>query len=714
MTTSLRRLAAGLLLAVPALALIAVGDVSSEATPPNGVEAELPWPDRRFAPCGALDEQAGVVHVFGGRADDGSTHLADAWSLDLGHRRGARPAWTPAAPAGATSAPPAVRSCAAAWDPTGDRLLVFGGWDGGTHDGGLRAFDPASGTWEQLCDVTACGPGPAPRRAAQLVVDDARRRVLVFGGTNGSYFDDVWSLSLEDPVWTRLDAAGPRPISRAGHSTVVDAERDAVFLFGGTRPGSDLADLWRFDLATDTWTPLDASCPAGCPAARSGATLSSDLAGDRLALYGGWESATNTYHREAWTLEALDSAPVWRRSVVDGEAPQARYFHVAGWDDDVGQLVVFGGGSSGNAYKDAFGLRLPDDGTPARWNTLSLTTGLTARDQVTVVLDDGVLTAFGGFGAGTFPDTVDAGTHLADTWQRQLGRRSSWRLSTPTDEAQVPIAREGTAFALDAGSDRLVMFGGLTGDTTLADVWTADLGRPGRPVWRQLCSPLSCGQGPSARWGAHAVHDPVDDRLIVFGGMMSGGVTANDVWALDVGDVPQWHQLSPAGAPPPARWSAAHGYDPVRHRMVIFGGQTGSDATGTPLQDTWALTLGDAPAWTRLATSGPQPAPRRSPASAVRVTNGGAELIVATGLTVGAATHHDDVWSLALGDDSAQWVELVADGPSAGPAPRRSATAVYDPRHDRLVMTFGRSGQRFFDDTWAFDLEDRSWYQLPT
>ena len=80
---------------------------------------------------------------------------------------------------------------------------------------------------------------------------------------------------------------------------------------------------------------------------------------------------------------------------------------------------MFGGGANGSAYKDALGLTLPTDGRPAAWHSLAPVTALTARDQVTVVLDRGVVTAFGGFGSGTFPGAVDAGTHLADTWLRE-------------------------------------------------------------------------------------------------------------------------------------------------------------------------------------------------------------------------------------------------------------------------------------------------------
>ena len=672
--------------------------------------AQVSWPVRRFAPCGAVAADDGVMFAYGGRGDNGSTHHGDLWALDLGTGRGERPAWTLASSAGAPSAPPAVRSCAAAWDPVHERLLVFGGWNGVQHDGGLRAFDPATGAWQVLCEPTSCGSGPGPRRASQLVVDGVGQRVLLFAGTSGPYHDDLWALPLDGGTWTRL-ASGP--ISRGGHSMAIEASGEGLWLFGGTRPGSDLDDVWRYDLAADTWTAAAPRCVESCPAPRSGATLVADPAGDRLLLYGGWESTTDTYHRETWALADLDGVPTWTEVEPDSESPQARFFHIAGYDAGGRQMVVFGGGSAGSAYRDAYGLSLPADGSPPRWHTLSPTTPITARDQVAMVLDDDVLTAFGGFGTGTFPGTLGAGTHLADTWERDLRRRSRWRLATPIDETRVPVAREGAAYALDAERQRMLVFGGLTGDTTLADTWVVDLRRPGRPRWQQLCSPTSCGIGPSARWAAHAVHDPVADRLVVFGGLTEDGTTANDVWALDLAVSPTWYELLPTGPRPAPRWSAAAGYDPIGHRMVVFGGQSAPDVAGGGLDDTWALSLDDEPRWTELARTGSRPAPRRSPASAVRITAGGAELVVTSGLTIPGGFHHDDVWALDLGYDAASWVQLAADEPDGGPAPRRSASAVYDVDADRLLMSFGRDAQTFFDDTWAFDLDERSWQRVP-
>lgn len=698
------------LLATATVATATSATTSASAT--GAASSELPWPDRRFAPCGALDPASDTLYAFGGRADDGATHLGDLWALSLGSAGSARPEWTLLAGAGATNAPPPVRTCAAAWDPTSARLIVFGGWDGVSHAPGVRAFDPVSGAWEVMCDATSCGSGPVPRRASQVAVDDARRRLLVLGGTNGTYFDDLWSLSLDTLSWTRIEPSGAAPISRGGHSVALDQLRDALFLFGGTRPGADLGDVWRLALATDTWTQLTPSCPGGCPAARSGALLAGDGNDDRLVLYGGWESSTNTYHGETWVLEHLEDHPTWRRIEPASESPQPRFYAIGGYEPRHDRLVVFGGGSGSNAFKDAVGLTLPADGASS-WHSLAPVVPLTARDQATLVLDDGVLTTFGGFGAGTLPGTVDAGTHLAETWQLALDRRARWRLATATDERSVPIAREGAASALDEAGDRLLVFGGLTGDTTLADVWSVDLASPGRPRWRQVCSPTSCGAGPSPRWAAHAAYDAANDRFVVFGGLTSAGTT-NDVWALDLHGRPTWTELHPDGPLPPPRWSAAHGYDPIGRRLVVFGGQSGPDASGTPLDDTWALRLDGPPAWTRLAVDGPRPAPRRSAAAAVRVAAGRPELVVATGLTTTTGVHHDDVWSLDLGSDTAQWVELEPDGTAGGPAPRRSATAVYDAATDRLVTSFGRDAGSFFADTWAYHFATGEWHQLRT
>ena len=75
---------------------------------------------------------------------------------------------------------------------------------------------------------------------------------------------------------------------------------------------------------------------------------------------------------------------------------------------------------------------------------------------------------------------------------------------------------------------------------------------------------------PSGRSEHTAIYDPVRDRMVVFGGY--DGTLRNDVWALSLSGSPAWSALAPAGSPPSARYGHTAIYDPVRDRMVVFGG----------------------------------------------------------------------------------------------------------------------------------------------
>jgi len=671
----------------------------------------LSWPDRRFAPCAAFDGVHGDWYVFGGRAEGAGRHLGDAWGIDL--RRSA-PRWERLAGADAPGAPPAVRSCAAAYDTDRGRMLVFGGWDGVTATNGVWALTPGPAPrWERLCDASSCGEPPTARRASQAVYDPVGRRLLVFGGLDTQYRNDLWALEFDGaPTWRPLPASGPQPAPRGGHSLTYDAAHRRAWLFGGTTSGPDLGDTWALDPATATWQPV----AGGGPAPRSGAVLAHDTAAGRLVLHGGWESGPNRYPRDTWLLDDLAGTPTWKPAQPDTEAPQRRYFGVGAYDRPTRRMVAFGGGIGASALKDLAALELRA-GAPPAWHGLAPATPVTARDQVAVgySAEAGRLLAFGGFGSGTFPGQVDAGTHLADTWQLRAGRdRGRWRPATPRTGAPNPLHREAAAVAADTRRERLVMIGGLEGDEELADVWTAGL-RGDRTRWRQLCGPGSCGAGPAARWGGHAVYDPVGDRIVLFGGRRTDGTSFDDVWALSLGGAPLWTRLDVAGAAPAPRWGGAAGYDPVGKRMIVAGGQTGPDAGAVPHGDVWALGLEGAPEWERLEPAGPAPAPRRSAAFAMRDTGDGAELLVTGGLDANAGEHFNDVWALTLSAAGATWSRRAAADCAAPAAPRcrRSASAVYDPRRERLLLVFGRDADRFFGDAWAFSLRDDAWRALP-
>jgi hypothetical protein len=83
------------------------------------------------------------------------------------------------------------------------------------------------------------------------------------------------------------------------------------------------------------------------------------------------------------------------------------------------------------------------------------------------------------------------------------------------------------AAAIDGKRHRLVTHGGEVHPTMLADVWAASLDAP--VAWTQL---TPTGTGPGARSEHAAVYDPIRDRMILFGGRKPGG-WGGDLWALD-------------------------------------------------------------------------------------------------------------------------------------------------------------------------------------
>src|SRR5262245_14877393 len=164
----------------------------------------------------------------------------------------------------------------------------------------------------------------------------------------------------------------------------------------------------------------------------------------------------------------------------------------------------------------------------------------------------------------------------------------------------LPSGRYVHTAICDPVRDRMVVFGGVDG-TWVDDVWALSLA--GGPVWTQL---PPAGTPPGAR-GAHtAIYDPVRDRMLIFGGADGNGYL-NDVWSLSLGGNPVWMQLTPAGVPPSSRnWHTAI-YDPVRDRMLVFGGTYYDGTTEYYFNDVWALSLAGSPTWTQIAPAGTLP-----------------------------------------------------------------------------------------------------------
>jgi hypothetical protein len=237
----------------------------------------------------------------------------------------------------------------------------------------------------------------------------------------------------------------------------------------------------------------------------------------------------------------------------------------------------------------------------------------------------------------------------------------------------------------DPVRQRMILFGGTPDSQILEnEVWQLTLGNA--PSWSQV-NPT--GILPSGRLGHSAIYDPVRDRMIVFGGLDGMFQIVSDVWALSLTDG-TWSQLQPSGAPPPGRRYHTAIYDPVRDRMVVFGGDGGF---GNLLRDTWSLWLSPSPRWERIVPNGSLPTIRYGHSA---IYDRWRDRM----LVFGGSGPSNDLWALTFADTT--WNLLASTGTL--PTPRYGQSAVYDAGGDRMIAFGGSDGNQFLDEVWLLSL----------
>lgn len=166
--------------------------------------------------------------------------------------------------------------------------------------------------------------------------------------------------------------------------------------------------------------------------------------------------------------------------------------------------------------------------------------------------------------------------------------------------ATTPSGRYDARMVYNPITTHTVLFGGVTATDAstkqayeFSDTWDWN-----GTLWTQLF-PLHV---PQARYGHIMVYDSARDRIVMFGGRTNNSkLDLGDTWVFKNGD---WTQLNPPSSPP-ARLLAGAAYDPIRDRVVLFGGATitADGKTTTPYHDTWEF---DGTTWTQVLSDGPK------------------------------------------------------------------------------------------------------------
>lgn len=307
--------------------------------------------------------------------------------------------WTQLSP---SSSPSARRFHTMSYDEARDRVVLFGGMDTNIladtweHDGT---------TWANVSPVVS----PPPRRYHAMCYDSARGRTIVHGGDDGvAILTDTWE--YDGTTWVRTAiAAAPTP--RLNSVLAYDIARRRVVLFGGDDPtGRPLADTWEYD-----GTQWMASTPVVSPPARSRAAMVYDSARGTLVLHGGFDTQAVSGNvmglplGDTWTFDGTTWA-----SVNTLPRPVDRALHTAVFDRTRGRMLVHsgagpivqgghGGGSTTTMPRDTWAF----DGSV--WTQLA-TLGPSGRYAAAMAFDSrrGRALLFGGY---------DQTRLLADLWE---------------------------------------------------------------------------------------------------------------------------------------------------------------------------------------------------------------------------------------------------------------------------------------------------------
>lgn len=326
--------------------------------------------------------------------------------------------------------------------------------------------------------------------------------------TEQQHFNDVWAFNLDTSAWEEILPAGFPPPPMRNHSMAYDPLRHRMIVIGGISSSGGVNGIWSLDLThgAETWSP-DGPTTGFFPTTLHGRDIKYNPATKSLVC--AYTAYSGSQPLFLWNLETNISETFWL-----SPCPGVRAFSALVLDEARNRLLLYGGGDAVNAVRDdlwALDLTpgseawtlLPrkGDAPPPKW---------LLRSTIDPVRETMIL-----YGGNSFPNFTDG----------------DYR---------------DTTYELD-----------LTSDT-----------------WK-LVPTLT---PPSARGQYAAVWDPVTRRQYVFGGLYRVGpnienvITYNEIWVYD-SDTQSWFQEVPVGAKPEIRRTPNAILDPVNRRIIVFGGE---------------------------------------------------------------------------------------------------------------------------------------------
>jgi hypothetical protein len=282
----------------------------------------------------------------------------------------------------------------------------------------------------------------------------------------------------------------------------------------------------------------------------------------------------------AITIAAASASAQWLH-VTPSASPSIRSESAMSFEPTLGAVLLFGGVPS---FGSPFGDTWSYDGST--WTHLAPATSPGGRGQAGMVYDSnrGVTVLYGGGNTSFF-----GGPSIDQTWEFD---GTTWTHIVPNT---TPGGLSLFGIAFDSSRNRVVVYGGDADNSfpiASNGTWEYDGNN-----WTQM-APAN-NPGPLER--PAMCFDTTRSRVVLFSGIdpQTGGT--DETWVYDGTD---WSTLPVVGTRPPVRTSGKMVYDASRDVCVLQGGM--DPYNGNLINDTWEF---DGAAWTQI--SGPNPTPAR-------------------------------------------------------------------------------------------------------
>ena len=263
---------------------------------------------------------------------------------------------------------------------------------------------------------------------------------------------------------------------------------------------------------------------------------------------------------------------------------------------------------------------------------------------------------------------VGGGTRTADDRWITLGDVWTWDGSRWQPSSVTGVSRSGHKLVYHNNGSALLAVGGNDNASFDQPLMALDDDQ-WRPAGTNALSP---------RTEAAVAYDPVRQRVVVFGGILE----RTSLGTTHEFDGTRWQTLDVIGPAP--RNSAVMAFHPPTGKVVLFGG---AGDNGRLFQDTWTW---DGRAWTLVDTTGPG----QLIGAAAATDEERGEVVLFGGVGPNGLSGATWTWN------GNRWEERRV----TGPAPRVVAAMAYDPLRRVIVLFGGRmQGLRDSNETWEWN-----------